>query len=300
MSTTTQQIFELAMGLADQLSETDGTIVTADTNAYKYRVPAILNILQAEVMKTGDVYSTHNISHYPTANMLGRGFDIITEYEGAEITKECDGSAKAYYFEVDGEGTVVLEDFTTVWNTLASVVVPNTVTGFTAYSGLLTPTAGATRSRIRLTGSYRYLAKNLALFSAPFATGKVPIYRKWYKHTLPADFKGREQVVEEYCENYTDGFNCKWEGKDLYINYEFEGSIRLVYRPILTTLATISSAVQVDDNTARTVLPYGLAMELFKEENPDMAAHFKQRYNELKESMFIKRAEMPTKILDVY
>lgn len=48
MSTTAQQVFELAVHLMDEQNRRSGAADTADTAPYKRRTLAILNILQAE------------------------------------------------------------------------------------------------------------------------------------------------------------------------------------------------------------------------------------------------------------
>jgi hypothetical protein len=57
-----------------------------------------------------------------------------------------------------------------------------------------------------------------------------------------------------------------------------------------------SSIVQIDDRTAYTVLPYGLAAHLLMSEDQSRAAFFNARYDELKR----KRPAVISKIKDVY
>lgn len=57
-----------------------------------------------------------------------------------------------------------------------------------------------------------------------------------------------------------------------------------------------NSTLLVDDRTARTVLPYGLAAHLLLNENTQTASFFNDRYEELKR----KRKAIITPITDVY
>jgi hypothetical protein len=298
MSTTAQQVFEWVMSIADELSST-GTINPSDTNDYKYRTPAILNTLQSELIKPGDIFSTHEISHKPASTVVG-SFDVL-EFEGTELTMEGNGQAKSYYFEVDGECTIYIEDYTGNWNTLATITVPNTITDFTAYSGVITPTTGATKTRYRFTSNYRYLIKNYALFSAPFPASRIPQYRPWLKVSMPSNFKSINQIVEEVSDQYNVSSSYKWEGKaDLYIAWEFEGNIRIVYRPIPSIITAITDVLEVDDITARTLMVYGLGAELYKDENEDLYKHFKSRYEFLKLESMKAPPSTEQKIVDVY
>lgn len=304
MSTTAQEIFALTMAFADQL-EDSGEMNPDDTASYAVRTPGILTALQAEMIKPGDIYSTFEISNKPATNLLGymSGFDFV-EYDGTTKTFEATGNVKAYYFEVDGEGTVYVEDFTGIWNTLATIVVPNTVTDFTAYKGIVTPTVGASKSRLRFTGTYRYLITNYAMFSTPYQLSKVPDFRPWVKKTMPLDFKSIDQIIEEYPQRqYGKSSTYKWEGRgDLYINYFYEGNIRIVYRPVPSKITALTDVMQVDDVTARTIMPYGLGAELFKEEGKDnnLYSHFLKRFNELKALSMIKAPMSETSILNMY
>lgn len=287
MATTAQEVFGLAMDLIDERLDT-GLLSESDTVSYKVKTPGLLTILQSELIKQGDLFSTYEIANKPLTNMLGytSEFDIM-EFTGTEIIRECIGSAKSYYFEVDRVGTVYVEDYNGAWNTLATITTTNTPNGFTAYKGLVTSSSGATKSRLRFTGSYYYKTVNRALFAAPFAlAADVPDYRPWVKKQMPADFKSVNEIVEEFPDRqYANLSNYKWEGKrDLYINYYFIGNVRVVYRPIPNIVTALTDSMQVDDVTARTILPYGLGAHLLLTENADVAGFLQQRYEELKAS----------------
>jgi hypothetical protein len=267
------------------------------------RVPGILTALQAEHIKTGDIFSTFEIANKPVSNMLGytSGQDYI-EFLGKDIIKEVSGSAKAYYFEVSDDATVYIEDFTGAWNVLATVNCVPTIGGYTAYKAKVTPTAGATKSRIRFSGTNRYVFTNYALFSAPFATDDdVPAYRPWVEKAMPTDFKSVDQIIEEYPQRqYSKSTNFKWEGKNkLFINYFYEGNIRIVYRPIPAVITSMDDVLQVDDVTARSVLPWGLATELYKDDETKFA-YFQSRYREMKALSMMKQPASEQQIIDVY
>lgn len=302
MTTTAQQVFDIAMDLIDERLD-DGTISASDTLDYNVKTPGLLNVLQSELIKQGDLYSTHSISNKPVSNLLGdySGFDIVA-YEGDELTYECAGSAKSYYFEVDNDATVYIEDYTSAWNTLATVSATPTASGFTAYSGLVTPTSGATRSRIRLGGSYYYRIVNRALFKVPFASsGDIPTYRPWVLKQMPSDFKSVDEIVNEEGSSYNQNAGYKWEGKrDLYMDYYYDGNIRIVYHPVPTLITALTDTLQLDDVTARKVLPYGLAAHLLLSENPEQASFFNGRFNEMKADESKKQPSSIEQIVNLY
>ena len=52
-------------------------------------------------------------------------------------------------------------------------------------------------------------------------------------------------------------------------------------RPIIQTINNLNSVVYLDDSIAKSVLPYGLAAELIKNDDPMLGNYFLQRYQEL-------------------
>lgn len=52
-------------------------------------------------------------------------------------------------------------------------------------------------------------------------------------------------------------------------------------RPIVQTVSNLNGVVYLDDSLAKTVLPYGLAAELIKNDDPTLGNYFMQRYQEL-------------------
>lgn len=285
------------MDLIDERLDS-GSLSSDDTVSYSVKAPGLLNILQNELIKVGEVYSTYDIDNFPKYPMLG-SFNYH-EHDDTSIEHEVSGAVKSYYFEVNGPATVYIEDYTTSWNTLATVTVPVTVSNYTAYSGSVTGTANATKSRIRFSGSYYYNYTNFALYSQNFYS--VPVYRPWVEKEMPSDFKSVDQIVKEYeYQRYERDGIFKWEGKNkLFVSHGFKGSIRITYVPILTEITALTDTLQLDDTTCEQVLPYGLAALLLVHENPDIANYMSQRFDELK---FIAQKKSPSafhEIEDVY
>jgi len=52
-------------------------------------------------------------------------------------------------------------------------------------------------------------------------------------------------------------------------------------RPVVSPVLTMDDIVCLDDSLAKTVLPYGLAAELIKNDDPTLGNYFLQRYQEL-------------------
>lgn len=302
MSTTVQEVFNISMDLMSKRLES-GILSEDEIKRYSVKTPSIITLLQSELIQNGDLYSTFEISNKPLKNMLGDGSNFnITEYEDEELIYEASGSVKAYYFEVDAPCTVYIEDYDGSWNTLETIT-DTTATSFTAYKGVVTPTSGATKSRLRFTGSYYFRTINRAMFDVSLQDStRVPEYRPWFKKSMPSDFKSVDEIIKETpTRQYNNFTNFKWEGRrDLYINYFFEGNIRIIYHPIPIAISALTDTLQVDDVTARTILPYGLSAHLLLVENPDSASFFQQRFEELKFNTTRKKMTSIEKITDVY
>ena len=115
---------------------------------------------------------------------------------------------------------------------------------------------------------------------------------------MPANFKSVDQIVAEFVDlanstqgQYTKYANFKWEGRnELYVDYYFDGDLRIVYKPIPDLLTfsgvgdgtDLTQTLEIDDITARTILPYGIAAHLLLIENSATSSFFNQRYEELK------------------
>lgn len=299
------EIFNLACDLIGK-RQANGTIDPGKTAIYRARSLGILTAWQNIIAKSGDLFSTYEISNSPIPNMFGLivGFDI-KEYglvsPLTDLIYDVAGSAKAYYFEVDGPGVVYVEDFNGVWNTLATITVPDTVTSFTSYKGILTPSAGATRSRLRFSGSYYYRTINRALFAIPMQADRVPDFKPWIKKTMPADFKSCDQIIEEYPDRqYGKQVGTKWEGRrDLFINYYYVGKVRVVYKPVPIVISNLTQTLQVDDVTAISG-SYFLASHLLLIEDPASASFFNGMYQDLKVESQMKQPASETAIVDIY
>lgn len=103
-------------------------------------------------------------------------------------------------------------------------------------------------------------------------------------YDMPSDFYSARQVIEiDTNNNYNWADNFKWE-KDsiLIVPAEFQGTIKVVYRPIPALVIALTDTLTVDPITARTTLAYGLASRLLTNENRAMANYFNDLYEENK------------------
>lgn len=302
-------LFNRSLALYDEISKT-GLPDASKTADYKARCPYLVDMLQKELLNASELSKIYEIAQSPIPNMLGyiSGFDI-QEYKGKELIFEANnneyGGVKAYYFEVDGPGTAYIEDYNGQWNILATINFNPATSGFTAYKGIVTPTNGATKSRIRFTGTYFYRTVNRALFNYPFAQDKVPDFKPWVKIDLPSDVKTITQVITEfpdrqYAKDSTYKIENNGNTSQLYINYYYVGKVRVQYKPVPATITSINDTIEIDDITAQAIA-YGLCKWwAASEQNNYVESLCTQKFQELKAESRIKQPVTAEQIIDLY
>ena len=304
MALTVENVLIRALALIDELN-TSGGRDTNKTADYAGKTPALVDMYQKEMLMVSDLYENYELSRVPVENKLGEGF-YYDEYEGEELTYEAGSKAYAYSFESDSNsGIAYIEDYDGSWNTLATVTMSNSTNGFIAYKGRVTPTANATKSRIRLIGSYYYRVANLALFGVPFEYGKNPDYAPWVKVSLPSDAKYIDSVIMEFDDSKylkDDAYKIEKDGvaQYLYVNYNFSGKLRIQYRPLPTTITALTDTLQVDDSTAN-VMAYRLASSfMLSEQNLTAYDRLMAEYNRLQSELRRKQPLGVADIVDCY
>ena len=75
-TTTAQRVFDLAMGLMDEVNETSGGTDDADTREYKVRTLLILNALRGELFPYSDPYAAEEPGKRPILAVI-QSFDQV-------------------------------------------------------------------------------------------------------------------------------------------------------------------------------------------------------------------------------
>lgn len=299
---TVQDIFYNARALIDDYND-DGVIIAPDdvasleTNGMRF-----VNMGLGEIYAKSRNYETFKITRKPVPNLLGSAtyFNIL-EFIGEDASYQALG-AKAYYFEVDNDAIVYVEEYIgSVWTLLSTIDTTGT-TELTAFKGLITPSDSANMIRLRFSGTTFYRYKNIAMFSYPFKLADIPDYRAWVKYTLPTNVGDIKKVVTEYpTRQYSNDSNFKLEGfNDLYINYFYDGEIRIIYSPIPETLTDATDIIPINNPIALQFLNYYVAAKIALTEAPDIANFLEQKSNELKFESIKGQPSSEVKITDMY
>lgn len=76
-TTTAQRVFDIAMGLMDEVNESTGATDTSDTREYKVRTLLILNALRGELYPYSDTFPTPENGKRPIVGVIEAFEDII-------------------------------------------------------------------------------------------------------------------------------------------------------------------------------------------------------------------------------
>lgn len=76
-TTTAQRVFDIAMGLMDEVNESNGATDTSDTREYKVRTLLILNALRGELFPYSDTYQVEEPGTRPILAVIQAFTDII-------------------------------------------------------------------------------------------------------------------------------------------------------------------------------------------------------------------------------
>lgn len=315
---TGTEVFNMSIAVLDELSDT-GAIVDSQVIDHKNRAPYLLDAWQHEMAKNGDMFKTFELSCFRKNNLLGDTTQFRTEeFTGTDQTYEVVG-ANCFYFGVDSAATVYIEELIgATWTAVPGTYIqddgtPTAFTGtinastttssFSYYKGIISPTSPLNRIRLRFSGAYYYRHNNRALCPYKFATAdKVPDFKPWYKATMPADFKSRTQVIDEFPDwQYETDSSHKWEGNnELYIQFAYQGIIRIKYIPEPVKITTLTQTLEVDETTAISGAYY-LAQHFFlADQNTDLATICQNKYAELKRESMIKQPLSVQQVVDVY
>ncbi len=299
--TTVSKIMLDVRALMDELTKKGVQIPDISVADLVAKGVRLVDMAQKELYAIGNFYKKFEITQKNPDNLLGKfaGFDV-KEFSGTDII--IGGYvAKSYYFEADDTGTCVIEEQEGgTWQTLVSIPLTASVK-MNAYKGLLAPTTAGNLIRFRFTGTTYYKVTNYALFKEPFKADRIPNYRPWIKYEMPSDFRRVDVVVEEYPERqYIQSANYKWEGfNEFWVNYFYVGTLRVVYKPVPTTITSQDDTLEIDDITANAITYY-VGAKLSAHDYPELTSYFEQRYNEIAMMSNVKQPGQEMTIKDVY
>jgi hypothetical protein len=305
MAETVRNIFDKALALLNQYSDDGVRIPDADVVDLMMKSIPLADMAQKELYKVGKLYKTFEFDNKPSANLLGllSNFDAV-DFDGTVKYYPSESGvvgSRAYYFEVNRDTAIVTieELISGTWTVIETPTITSGITSYTGFKGILASSTNARRMKFDGTTHYRHI--NRCLYSAPFALVDVPDYRPWFKVEMPTDFRTIDQVIEEYpTRQYGKQTASKWESnKYLYINYYYDGNIRIVYKPVPADITAITDTLEIDDITAQAIVYY-VAARLAPFKKKELVTFFESKYIELKIENAVDTTASSSEIIDVY
>jgi len=303
---TVQDIYNKILAMIDQYTEDGVDISSAENIDIEKKVILFVDSAQKELWKQNKKTSQVSITNKPPINLLDNA-DTYEDFKETVYYPDSTGTpgAQGYSIQVNEEAsdnaTITLQELVgATWTDLVTIT-PTSITELTTYTGVLTLTSTSNQVRLKLEGTEHYLHKNRALWQYKYKAASVPIYEQWVKYDMPTDFNGLDVVIEEFpFGQYYSGAPYKIENyRDFYYAFDYEGEIRITYKPIPTTVTALTDTIEIDDVLAEAIV-YDVVSKLGFYENPDLVNWSEGRRLEAKMDASANEVPAPDIVVDFY
>lgn len=283
----------------------NGEIIGAtDENRLDYdlRMNSVIDMHQRRIAtSTKKISSSYVFSQYPPTNTISNPlnqFDLV-QFNGTDIEYSGGQNVKSYYFEVDGNCTVTIEESPdgTTWSTLSTITPTPTRYGlFTAYKGAIATTADY-YVRYVFTGTTVYNIRNIAFYAAAYPTvNDIPPYKEKRPYAMPTNFYQLHYIIlngqRVDSKQYLKTSDWEQEGRNnIYVPFTEKGEYRVYYWAYPTAInddSLDSITLDIDDEAIDCIV-YGTAMDLIDDERTTAYQRLKVKYDE-----FIARLDNST------
>lgn len=291
---TAQNLFKEIKALFDELSNKGVLISEEKTKDMELKAIEFLSMAQREIYDMGNYFKVFTHIQTPFENQLDENFDIKT-FTGTDFTTE-GVNAKAYYFEIDDDSTVTIQELIGETWTPLEVLTCTSSDGFTPYRGSITTSR---KVRLVFSGTTFYRYRNIAMWDILFKV--IPDYGEWIQVELPDDFMNIADIVEITEEDgYLRKGDYKLEGqRNMFVTNNFEGIIRMTYHPVPPKITSLDDEIVVDDIHSDMMVYYA-ASKIAPSEQPSLTNYFEEKYQLLRVQLRKPVQNGFTKIKDVY
>lgn len=228
---------------------TNGTPISTSQGNYidlKNRMYSPCNVAIMELAKIQKIPAVMSIVQNPVDNQLGpTGFDTKLHLPGINDTFTGVGS-KSFSFSFSSECTMQFdESINGVWTPISgtyitgttttpftgSIVIPNTVTSFTNYKGLLTISSALNTVRVTIIATYPVTSKdrNLSAYAYPTAA-KVPYYTAFVPYDLPTNYMDFNKMMRAFdTRQFQENADYQLVNQKIYLNWYLTGQFDIHY-----------------------------------------------------------------------
>jgi len=266
-----RDVYKKVAAMIDEFSNDGIPIADQDNADVIQKVILFADMAQKEWWKYNKATKQVELTLIPPLNLLGVQTNLLDFNGTTQYYPNEDGipNVHAYSAMVDGDSTIkVQENINGVWTDLVSLTP--TIDTLTTFKGVISPSSATNKVRLVLGGTTHYRHVNRALYGVKYKANKVPTYAEFVKYDLPSDFQSIDMVVEEYPSVYGQASMYRVENyRDFYYDYNFEGRIRITYKPICLTVTSLEDTLQVDDILANNIV-YDVLAKIGFYENTDV------------------------------
>lgn len=234
--------------------------------------------------------SSYVINHKPMKNLVEGGFSPIER--SSDLIYEAE-NAKAYYFQADGIGEVVIEKYNSagMWSRIGEVELTGT-RRFKEYYGFIRDGKQFVSGpvRLRFTGDYLYSVKCVAMYQHVYSddVADIPAYEAYTRYDMTS-------LAENFLTLSTPPITDDEEYKRLSGDYDVEGG-RVILLPYSVTgcfkvlynrkpreLINKGSAqddedvIDLDEELC-SLIPVLIASYIWLEDEPDRAQYYYSQY----------------------
>ena len=305
-----------------------------DDGADRFIYAANRALLQVNALRPAT--SSYILNHRPPPNILGDGYDKIYEKRDETLSFEANG-AKAYYFEVCGEGRAEILIHRSVRDNSGARsdeyvsdvrgVIDFNTDGFKVFKGLIkyddkftTDYADTENVKysgtviIKFSGTYAYTIRNLAMYDTVFSSSidRIPEYGEFVRYDISQrvpDFLAlgsNPVIIDEINEKLDKGYHVE-NGKVLILPYDRPGTYRVEYQRKPRAIQDTGGA-ELDDTTALdldedlcALLPILIASYVWLDDEPEKAQYYLSLYQaQAAEIEFKKQNNAPVEFKSVY
>ena len=275
---TVQEMLYDVRALIDEYNEDGAIIAPADVATIEKNALRFINMAVQEIYAESRNYNTHIITNKSIKNLIGNGFEIV-EFTGGDQYYPSTEAAKSYFFTVDSDATVYIQEYDgSDWNTIQTIVIETDEEVDT--KGKITASDSSYPIRLVFSGDTYYRHLNRCLYPYSFKT--VPDYKAYVRFDMPSDFGLLDEIIIDN-EYYGIDVAYKWEGfKTLAINYSYEGTLKIIYKPFPTEITTATQTLEVNNPLALQFIRFFVASKLATTENTDLVSYFEGKAIEAK------------------
>lgn len=290
---TLSEIKTRILKVLNEYSINGEVIGAADENRMDYdlRMNSLIDMHQRKIATTvKKISKSYVFTQYPPTNAIADPddqFDIVP-YEGTTLYYSGGQDAKSYYFEVDGDCTVTIQESEDgeTWGGIVLTLTPEpTRFGlFTAYKGNINPTTDY-YVRYKFEGDYAFNIRNIAFYTMAYPTDNdVPAYKDYRPYAMPSDFYQLRYILQNGQKaddkDYLKTPRWQLEGNALYIPWTETGEFRVHYWGYPTAIndSTLDTATLDIDDEATDAIIYGVAMDLIDDERKDAYRRIQNKY----------------------